>query len=225
MEKPTEKAIEKPTEKAIEKTIEKAIEKPIEKAVEKPIKKRAIQAAETKNKIFCKAIKLFSKTGFREVTVQQICKATGVSIGDFYHHFKSKSAIFDELHLRMNQQFLQMIQEIDQTVSYSMIIEEYFCCHAKINVSIGSSLVRIILAPDNRLYLYGDILEEKVTEAVKNGQTAGEFTSDYPADYIASHLVVATRGLLLAWSQEPDRIDLVQETKAFVNLEFKIFQI
>ena len=43
------------------------------------------------------ALKLFSKQGFRGTSVREVANAAGVSIGNLYHHFPDKEAIFRTL--------------------------------------------------------------------------------------------------------------------------------
>ncbi len=43
------------------------------------------------------ALELFSKQGFRGSTMRHIADAAGLSVGNLYHHFPSKEAIFERL--------------------------------------------------------------------------------------------------------------------------------
>jgi len=43
------------------------------------------------------ALELFSKQGFRGSTMRQVADAAGLSVGNLYHHFPSKEAIFERL--------------------------------------------------------------------------------------------------------------------------------
>ncbi|MDD2923453.1 MAG: TetR/AcrR family transcriptional regulator, partial [Anaerolineales bacterium] len=52
------------------------------------------RSEETKSNIIASAIKLFSTHGYNTASVDDICKDAGVSKGAFYHHFKSKQALF-----------------------------------------------------------------------------------------------------------------------------------
>jgi TetR/AcrR family transcriptional regulator, transcriptional repressor for nem operon len=52
------------------------------------------RSEETRTKIMDSAIKLFSTRGFNAASVDDICKEAGISKGAFYHHFKSKQALF-----------------------------------------------------------------------------------------------------------------------------------
>jgi len=56
---------------------------------------RQHQAIETKLKIIKTATDLFTSKGFNDVTIRDICEAGSISIGSFYHHFKSKDEIID----------------------------------------------------------------------------------------------------------------------------------
>ncbi len=57
---------------------------------------RQRQALETKQRIFRCAVELFGQNAYENVTVQDICSKAEVSVGAFYHHFKSKENILDE---------------------------------------------------------------------------------------------------------------------------------
>ena len=47
----------------------------------------------TKENIILNSVKLFNELGYKNVTVDKICEACGVTKGSFYHHFKSKDDV------------------------------------------------------------------------------------------------------------------------------------
>lgn len=61
--------------------------------MKKTLNKRKLQAKETKQKLLRTSLDLVNKYGYDNVTVDDICNASGVSKGTFYHHFKSKSEV------------------------------------------------------------------------------------------------------------------------------------
>ena len=65
---------------------------------------RQKQAVETKQKIFYCAVSLFAQKSYENVTVQDICDKAEVSVGAFYHHFKSKENIINEGYRLFDQQ-------------------------------------------------------------------------------------------------------------------------
>ena len=56
---------------------------------------RQKQAIATKLRITKIASELFKLNGFDSVKIQDICEAAGISVGAFYHHFKSKMEIIN----------------------------------------------------------------------------------------------------------------------------------
>ncbi len=86
------------------------------------------RSEETRSRILESAIKLFSARGFNAASVDDICKDAGISKGAFYHHFKSKQALF----LALLDVWLQTIDNAieaskDKTVPETfMLITEAF---------------------------------------------------------------------------------------------------
>jgi AcrR family transcriptional regulator len=51
----------------------------------------------TRNYILDKSYSLFSEMGFKQVTMKDICTATGLSRGGLYSHFSSTAQVFEAL--------------------------------------------------------------------------------------------------------------------------------
>jgi AcrR family transcriptional regulator len=56
-----------------------------------------VRSEETRNKILQSSVKLFADKGYDATGVAEICDASAVSKGAFYHHFPSKQSVFIEL--------------------------------------------------------------------------------------------------------------------------------
>ena len=56
-----------------------------------------------KNEIMDVALKLFSKNGFFVVTISDIAKELGMSVGNIYNYFSSKDALAKELILYISK--------------------------------------------------------------------------------------------------------------------------
>lgn len=69
----------------------------------KPLTKRQLQAQASREKIFSTAQTLFAEKGYDKVSVADICREAGVSVGLFYNYFKSKSDISIESLVRFTQ--------------------------------------------------------------------------------------------------------------------------
>ena len=55
------------------------------------------RSIETKSRILRASLKLFAERGYAATGVARICRVARVSKGAFYHHFRSKQAVFLEL--------------------------------------------------------------------------------------------------------------------------------
>ena len=65
--------------------------------------KRQIRSDKNKKLIYTCAIRLFREHGYQNVSVEDIVEASGMSVGTFYHYFKSK----DELPVLFLETYLQ----------------------------------------------------------------------------------------------------------------------
>ena len=71
----------------------------------KTLTKRQEKAIETKNRIYNAAINLMDRKGFEKITITDISKKAGVSVGAFYHYFKSKNDILAEIFRKADEYF------------------------------------------------------------------------------------------------------------------------
>ncbi len=77
----------------------------------------------TKQHIKEQAIKLFARRGFKDVTMKDICEATGLSRGGLYLHYGSTRQIFSEIvDDLMNAQSDEFSEKIGQGISAKEIL-------------------------------------------------------------------------------------------------------
>lgn len=91
------------------------------------VNKRGI---ETRQKIKEKAYQLFAEKGFKDVTMKDVCEATGLSRGGLYCHYESTQQIFkelmDDLLSRQENDFdRQMRDNVSAIVILDYILERY----------------------------------------------------------------------------------------------------
>lgn len=80
---------------------------------------------ETKRNIRKAAKDLFSKKGFKDVTMKDICEATGLSRGGLYLHYSSTHQIFSEIiDDMMRFQDDEFSSKIEQGLPASLILEQ-----------------------------------------------------------------------------------------------------
>ncbi|NPD45195.1 MULTISPECIES: TetR/AcrR family transcriptional regulator [unclassified Lentimicrobium] len=64
----------------------------------------------TKENILTQSFQLFINEGYKEVSIQNIVSHCGISKGAFYHHFKSKNDLYEEV---LNRFFFNYFNESD----------------------------------------------------------------------------------------------------------------
>lgn len=162
---------------------------------------RQKQALATKQKIFSCAISLFAEKSYENVTVQDICTEADVSVGAFYHHYKSKENILDEGYRLFDQQSEEAWESGHPDAPQEAIrflINEQARSMEKMGALAAlqyfknqlSSSEKYILNPERFFYrtLYR-IIEEAVAE--------GFLTGD--ATVITEDILGTTRGLIYDW--------------------------
>ena len=83
---------------------------------EKRPTRRAIEALETRDRIFATALALFAEYGFNRVTVEDITLRAGVSKGAFYTHFRSKETILLEQFERIDDHYEEAFEGLDASM-------------------------------------------------------------------------------------------------------------
>ena len=168
------------------------------------------RSEETRAKIMEAAIKLFSTRGYNKASVDDICKEAGISKGAFYHHFKTKQALFLSLldgwlefvdnaiestkDKTVPETFMQMTQAfpyIFETAGENLPMFLEFWLQASRDKKIWEAGI----APYRRYHKY-------FTSLIKKGVEEGSFVEVDPE--LASRMIVATAmGLLLQSLLDP----------------------
>ncbi len=162
------------------------------------------RSEETRSRIFESAIKLFSNRGYNKASVDDICAGAGISKGAFYHHFKSKQALF----LALLDNWLQTIDDAiqaskDKTApeTFMQMTEAFPYIFETANESLPMLLEFWLQASRDKKIWEATIApyrryHKHFTSLIKKGVEEGSFAEVDPE--LASRMIVATAmGLLL----------------------------
>jgi AcrR family transcriptional regulator len=189
-----------------------------------PKTSRAARAVKTKNKLLKSAIKLIDKYGYEEVTIEDISKQAGVSVGAFYHYYKSKTDILEELFKQIDQYFKQNEPKILSCKNAGESLSQFFQCYVVFHTSRGLDHTRNILRTqsssfnDRSRYMF-----MLLTKIVTDAQETGVFTRTYAAEKIVDHFLLVMRGLLFDWVVESGRYDLSERVAENIEITKQIF--
>jgi AcrR family transcriptional regulator len=183
------------------------------------------RSEETRAKIMEAAIKLFSLRGYNKASVDDICEEAGISKGAFYHHFKSKQALFlalldgwlqfvdnaleatqdktvPETFMQMTQAFPYIFETAGQNLP--MFLEFW------LQASRDKKIWEAGIAPYRRYHRY-------FTSLIKKGVEEGSFVEVDPE--LASRMIVSTAmGLLLQSLLDPKGADWEKVARESTNM-------
>ncbi|QUH26474.1 TetR/AcrR family transcriptional regulator [Serpentinicella alkaliphila] len=186
--------------------------------VEKKLTKRQIQAINTQDKIYKTAVELIEIKGFQNITVEEICKKAGVSVGSFYNSFKSKNEILDTIFKLADDYFLNVVANNIKTGSTQEKIIKYFIYYADYNVDRGIDFVKQLYTVKNNLFATkGRSMQTVLEKIIDEGQNKGEITKDMTPEETVRFLFIAVRGIVYDWCLHNGEYDLTEAVHSYVN--------
>ena len=183
------------------------------------------RSEETRAKIMEASIKLFSNRGYNKASVDEICEEAGISKGAFYHHFKSKQALF----LALLDGWLQFVDNAIEATQDKTVPETFMQmteAFPYIFETAGENLPMFLefwlqasrdkkiweagIAPYRRYHKY-------FTSLIKKGVDEGSFVEVDPE--LASRMIVSTAmGLLLQSLLDPKSADWEKVSRESTNM-------
>ena len=180
---------------------------------------RAKQAEATKNKIYNCGVRLMRKHGFDNITVEEISKQSGVSVGTYYYYFKSKFDLFSEIYKRADNFFLKEVSGKLKSNDSEGKILEYFDKYAEYNYSDGVEMVKKLYTSDNKMFITkGRDMQNVLEKIIEEGQTNGQVSKTETPAELTRIFFIAARGVVYNWCLYDGKIDLRSEMKKIISL-------
>src|SRR5579872_1629199 len=169
--------------------------------------RRTRRSAETRERLFHAAMRMFAEKGFAEATVEDITNAADVGKGTFFNYFPSKEHIliaFSDMQLGKLERFVEVarngkgpMRAFFRTMSQQMTSEpakKPDVMRALLQANLSSVSVRELMRERNTRG------ERLLAEIVQIGQERGEFRRDVSALEMARVFRQMTFGTVLLWS-------------------------
>ena len=191
----------------------------------KPLTKRQVRAIETKARIYNAAIELMDRRGFEAITIADISRKAGVSVGAFYHYFKSKNDILAEIFRKGDEYFRTVVLPGLNRKGCRRQIMEYFEHYAKFNVLTGVETTKELFSPKIKFF----IRKERpmliiLRDVIRKGQEKREIRTDQDADELVRFLFLVARGVVFEWSLHEGRYDLQQAMRKYMEIVVSTLQ-
>lgn len=185
-----------------------------------------------KKQIALSGLKVFCQKGYDGTTVDDIVKKAKCSHGLFYHYFKSKKEIFDEvLRIHHENKNDDLIKLLDNTPKYTdklrcllehtyneLLNDETFAYYYYFFISQKFTLKEKGITPPRKKDAPPPpffVMEE----FFERGQKAGEFTTKYSPKECARLFLAITQGATLGYVVAPKEI---QQKMKLPNIDFVI---
>lgn len=173
---------------------------------------QAEKTRQTKQKIRQTALELFSKQGFAETSVKDICAASGYSIGAFYHHFNSKANILDDTYSAFDA-YIEATFDPNQydtaRAGIEAIIGEQSRRVANTEIEAIKTLFKEQIAFSERFIVNKYRFElTSLVDLVKTGQTQHEFKPELNPREIAGSIFRLSVGDIYMWCLNEGSFDL-----------------
>ena len=167
---------------------------------------RKRQSIASRQKLLEAAQRLTEERGFDNVTIQDICTEAGLSVGAFYHYFKSKEEIIlawygladvyfsTEVMPRLRESKMSAVEKMmefaREQVGFGMRYgSEYIAQLYRAQLSYNSPE----FYSENRGIVGGLI------ELIREGQDRGELKKEISPEQLADELLLIIRGVVLDW--------------------------
>lgn len=186
---------------------------------EKNLTSRDRQALATKNKIFQVGIKLIQKHGLDGVNVTRIAKAADVSVGTFYHYYKSKLDLFMDLYRSADQYFETELAGNLKSMSFERQIQAFFEEYADMAQRNGVALTRKMYIPENSLFLSRKQgMHAVLQEIIAAAQNSGACSTKNTPQEIESELFLIARGVIFDWALHEGSYNLKEKTRRMLEI-------
>jgi AcrR family transcriptional regulator len=148
--------------------------------------------AERRDELLATAQDLFFSRGYENCTVNDIIDAVGIAKGTFYHYFRGKEDLLEELAERLSTDILQVVNAIalDRSRSAADRMAAYFQQSLIIKAGRRELIIPLLDAmyrPENTLFRLRIVertnqrVAPVLAAMIGEGVTAGEFLVDDPA--------------------------------------------
>ena len=184
----------------------------------KTITKRHEQALETKDRIYSAAIDLMDREGFENITIADISKKAGVSVGAFYHYFTSKNDILADIFHKVDDYFSSQVIFGLKKGSIPEKIIEYFDYYAKFSVHSGVELTQQLFKPQIKFFVEKNRpMVSLLEDLIQEGQQKKEIRADESREELARFLIVIARGVVFDWSVYDGSYDLEAQMHKYME--------
>ncbi len=170
------------------------------------------------------AVREFMKSSdFDSLTVDDICNATGIAKGTFYHYFEGKDSLLDEVLYPIDDYFESLEEEllacegfVDAMSQYS----EYYTTYiAESGLKMCRTVILAMMSTNNKAYVSDQRgITNILAKLISHWQEKGEVTEEYSVQKMTHMFLVIYRGYMLSWYSSNGGFNLEKVVAEHIHL-------
>jgi AcrR family transcriptional regulator len=175
----------------------------------------------TRREIYDAAMRLFGASGYKDVTIEAICREADVARTTFFAHFPSKSALLHEYSREITARFLELPQPEEASItdrlrSLATLVMESWFEHADV---MGAMLLEFTPQTGEHLEETAEQvpLLDLVAKLIEEGRERGEFGPGVEA-MVAAAVFLSSGSIVLAATTRRTEVDPEALRDEFLNL-------
>ena len=175
---------------------------------------RKKQALEMRRHIQKTALELFQREGFERVSIQDIARAAGCSVGNIYHYFKSKDELAIQVTDHVDAAYLAWAEEhrdyagtaLDKLLDFVADSLEI----SRREEVLYTSFVHGLKYPEQGILAFREdrVWFRVLRELVEGAKAQGAIPDRVPTGELVRELVILHRGVLFQWRIEGEGFPL-----------------
>lgn len=172
------------------------------------------------------AIPLISQRPFEEISVAEICRALGISVGSFYHYFRKKDDLLVGLLWIIDEDLAENtfpLLKRENEIENLKLFAHGWAVHVESHGIERSKLISSI-NPDSAELSEKDRPAIRMLRAlIAAGQSKGQITADFDADTLTGLFLTTLRGITLDWSRREGSYALTERMDRDIGILLRAF--
>ncbi|MDR1586913.1 MAG: TetR/AcrR family transcriptional regulator [Treponema sp.] len=192
--------------------------------MDKKVTSRTLKALETRKNILEHGIRLIGEKGIDKVSIEEIAKAAGVSVGTFYYYYPSKSELLQGMPWRIDKYFEQEVTKKLTAESCAENIKIFFYYYARHTKMHGWKILKNLFVTDTAFVISDKrYLQLVLLDLVNRGQNSGEVSRSLTAKQIMRLMLIAAHGVVLDWAMSRGKSNVFTDMKEVTGRLFNSF--
>jgi hypothetical protein len=190
----------------------------------KKVTSRTLKALETRKNILEHGIRLIGEKGIDKVSVEEITKAAGVSVGTFYHYYPSKNELLEGMPWKIDKYFEQEVVKRLVSGSCAENVKIFFYYYARHTKMHGWQIIKNLFITDTAFVISDKrYLQLVLLELINKGQNSGEVSCSLSAKQIMRLMLVAAHGVVMDWAMSRGKSNVFADMKEVTGRLFNSF--